>query len=190
MRNYILLLLYSIFLACSSGDQNDADVIYHNATVILMTGELEIAEAIAIKNSKILSTGAFNKILKYQGIKTEMKNLEGKTLLPGFIEGHSHLMMAAQMIDMVNLSSPPVSDITESQGLVDKLEQKRVDENIKNGEWLLGWGYDADLLEEKRHPTRFDLDEVFPDHSVFRGPGSWLIWLFFLIIRLMLTQIS
>lgn len=143
------------------------DAIYYGGIIIPMTSEEETYEALAVREGIIAATGSLNDLIKKQGKKTKMIDLKGRTLLPGFIDAHSHIMMGMQLIDQVNLSSPPVSDVTNISGVINKLEEKKKENSIPAGEWIIGWGYDPDLLDEGRHPTKADLDLAFPDHPVF-----------------------
>jgi len=162
---YVLYLFAVIFMGC--GDHPEADVIYTNGAVIAMTGVSDIHEAIAVIDGKIAAIGDAATINQYKGSTTRIQDLDGSALLPGFVDAHSHLMMAAELIDKVNLSSPPVNDVVNIGQIIERLESKIKTDSIPDGEWVIGWGYDPDLLEEGRHPNKFDLDSAFPDHPIF-----------------------
>jgi len=132
-----------------------------------MTGADDIYESIAIKDGKIFAIGTISEINKSKSSSSKVIDLKGKSLLPGFIDAHSHIMMGPQLIDYVNVSSPPVSGVRNIDDIIDKLKKKQADDNIKKGEWIIGWGYDPDLLNERRHPNKFDLDKDFPDNPVY-----------------------
>jgi predicted amidohydrolase YtcJ len=89
-------------------------------------------------------------------------DLQGATLLPGFIDTHSHLLMYGQMLNYVDCRSPNNKDIEE---IKNKIREKA--NNTKPGDWIMGWGYDDTLLKDKRHPARYDLDQAAPNHPVF-----------------------
>lgn len=161
----LVLSLSSSFYSCE--EDSFADVIYHNATVITMTGEDSRASAIAINDGKITAVGTDIKVLEWQGPYTKVVDLNGKTLLPGFIDAHSHIMMGMQIVNHANLSSPPVAGIQNIADIIETLKVNQKEQNLKEGEWIQGWGYDPDLLEEGRHPNKFDLDRAFPDNPVF-----------------------
>ena len=71
------------------------------------------------------------------------------------------------LVQQANLSSPPVNTIENIEDIVNALKTQQEKYSIKKGEWIIGWGYDPDLLEEKRHPNKLDLDTAFPDNPVF-----------------------
>lgn len=91
----------------------------------------------------------------------EVIDLHGKTLIPGFIDTHNHILWYATMQDMVNCSTPPNKNIDDILEALSKKIQK-----TKAGEWVQGYGYDDTLLEEHRHPTREDLDKVSTEHPI------------------------
>ena len=167
--NKFLFLVFLIFLSVlySCEDQVEADTVYFNGTIITMTGPDEFIEALAIKDGDILATGALKEMEQFTGAQTVTVDLNGKTLLPGFIDAHSHIMMGMQVSNQANLSSPPVAEIENIEDIIAALKVNKAEQKVKKGEWIIGWGYDPDLLEEGRHPNKFDLDGHFPDHPVF-----------------------
>ena len=163
-RPLILFLLLSLIYSC--GDTLMVDSIYHNGSILTMESEEKIS-AVSIKDGKIYSVGDFETLGELAGADTEIIDLNGKTMLPGFIDAHSHFSMAMRIATRTDLSSPPVGDVSSISDIVKKLKTRRDSRNISKGEWIVGWGYDQDQLEESRHPNRYDLDEEFPDHPVY-----------------------
>jgi len=163
----LLLLLIMILSACQSPPKGEiADLIYHNGTIITMEGEAQKATSVAVKDGKILAVSENSLVEAHQGDVTKVVDLNGKTMLPGFIDAHSHLAMMMPLLAQANLSSPPVSDVKNIGDIVQKLKTYQEKNSIAKGEWIVGWGYDPDLLDEKRHPNKLDLDEAFPDNPV------------------------
>ncbi len=143
-----------------------ADVIFSGGDVITMNDAAPTAEALAVKDGRILAVGSAQDVLKTQGPGTETIDLGGKTLLPGFLDGHSHFINAVRMAKWANLSAPPVGPVKNIPGLVAALKQKKDELGLKPGDWLVGYGYDETTLEEGRGATRADLDPHFPDNPV------------------------
>jgi len=140
------------------------DLLLTNGNILTLDEYGQLAGSVAVQNGRIVGIWKEAKPPKDAftfSPSTQVIDLKGSTLLPGFIDTHNHLPMYAQTKDQVNCSSPlnrTISDI-----------QKALHEKVKqtpNGEWILGYGYDDTLLEEKRHPTRDDLDEIAPDHPI------------------------
>ncbi|MFT6809585.1 MAG: putative amidohydrolase YtcJ, partial [Saprospiraceae bacterium] len=169
LRVSIILFLISLIVSCNSIGVKFpiADVIYYNANVISMTGPDIVHDAIAIKDGKILAVGKWLDVVEYEGEINKAIDLKGNTIVPGFIDGHSHIMGAMENVGRANLWSPPAGGIENFTGIIEALKVVQKEKSIKKGGWVLGYGYDPDLLEEQRHPTRYDLDGAFPDNPVF-----------------------
>ena len=167
MKQLLTFTLFLSLIACQPTQKGEiADIIYTNGTIITMESEGETATSVAIKDGKILAVGKKSLVSKHKGDSTKVIDLEGKTVLPGFIDAHSHITMGMSVIGIANLSSPPVGEVKNIADLVQQLKTLQEKNNIVEGKWIAGWGYDPDLLEEKRHPTKLDLDEAFPNHPV------------------------
>lgn len=145
--------------------QTVADKIWYNATVLTVNQKNEVAQAVAVKDGKILAVGSDVEILKLKGKQTQLLNLKGKTLSPGFIDGHSHFLGLGQQ-DLANVSAPPIGKVSSIKLLVAEIVSFAADRKIKKGDWITAYGYDQDQLLEKRHPTKEDLDAAFPDNPV------------------------
>ncbi|AFM02236.1 putative TIM-barrel fold metal-dependent hydrolase [Desulfitobacterium dehalogenans ATCC 51507] len=139
-----------------------ADQVVINANVMTMNPKQPQAEAIAIKNGKIIGVGSNAEINQFCSLQTEILDLKGKTLLPGFIESHTHMSMYASTLSLVDLFYLNTHSIEDIQTRI-----KQCAENTPEGTWIVGWGYDCARLAEKRHPNRWDLDKVAPNHPVF-----------------------
>ena len=168
-KNYCLFYAFNIvlFFSCNNRVTNPVDAIYHNGTILTMEDEQKEVAAIAVKDGKIFKLGSLESLSEYKGDSTNLVDLGGKTLLPGFIDGHSHFSYATQIIEQANLNSPPVGKIRNIADIVQTLKDHQAANNIKKGEWIMGWGYDPDQLTEQRHPNKLDLDEAFPDNPIY-----------------------
>jgi predicted amidohydrolase YtcJ len=164
-----LTVILSFGVGCKSGPDaaSSADAIYFGGPIVTVNDAQPSAEAVPIKDGKILAVGARAEIGKdHKGSGTQMVDLGGKTLLPGFLDAHSHFMFALDMPTQANVSAPPVGPVRSIPDIVAALKgiQKRL--NIAKGEWIVGWGYDGNELSEGREATRDDLDPAFPDNPV------------------------
>lgn len=176
MKNFKLFLLFAIIaLACSCSDASKstgntlADAIYFNGDIITMEGDsASYAEAVAIKNGKIIFVGTQTEAEKLKGDSTVMNDLQGKTLLPGFIDGHGHLFMSGFQALSADLLPPPDGKATNIPSLIaiGKEWAARNSAAIKQTGWIIGTGYDDAQLKEKKHPTADDLDLVSVDTPV------------------------
>ena len=132
-----------------------------NAKVLTMSQHQPIAEAVAVQGQKILSVGSHNEVVALAGPNTRTIDCQGMTLLPGFIDAHCHVLATAAALQGVDCGPGTVSSIQELR----KAVRGRADE-IQQGAWVRGFGYDDLNLKEKRHPTRWDLDKAAPNHPV------------------------
>src|SRR5690606_10915695 len=105
-------------------------------------------------------------VLQHKTDKTTVIDLQGKTVVPGFIDGHSHFMGLFRG-QAANLGSPPMGPVKNIGDLVNTLKQFQNERGLKPDEWITGFGYDQDQLEELRHPNKEDLDKAFPNTPVY-----------------------
>lgn len=151
----------------AQGPVDAADTIYAGGTIVTIADAEPTAEAVAVKDGRILAVGTLAEVLaRHEGEATRRVDLGGRTLLPGFIDGHSHIGHAIQVVSWANLSIPPVGSVDSIAALIDALKQHASRIGAAPGDWIVGWGYDQDGLEEARHVTRDDLDPAFPDNPV------------------------
>jgi predicted amidohydrolase YtcJ len=137
--------------------------IYVNGTVLTMNLENHIAEAVSVRDGVIEAVGGSEAMLATATDDTQVLDLRGRTLMPGFVDAHGHFPGSGQTVFSVDLNSPPIGDVTNIEQVVARLSgfaSKRADG------WVVGHGYDDTLLQEKRHPTREDLDRVSRDRPV------------------------
>src|SRR6185369_16034800 len=93
-------------------------------------------------------------------------DLAGKTLLPGLYAAHDHFPGAGTVaVLQVDLNSPPIGKMLSIADVVAALKSKA--RTTAPGQWITGRGYDDTLLKEKRHPTRYDLDQVSTEHPIW-----------------------
>jgi predicted amidohydrolase YtcJ len=103
-------LLLAFILGCHSSPDaaSTADVIYFGGDIITMNDAQSTAEAVAVKDGKILMVGTRAEIERsHKGTATQMVDLAGKTLLPSFIDPHSHYFSSLTVANQVNVSAPP-----------------------------------------------------------------------------------
>ncbi len=136
-----------------------ADMILMDADIITMNERQPRVQAVAVKNGKIIDVGSNNKIRRLISNDTRTIGLHGKTVLPGLIDAHAHMMALGHPFPWLELRG--VSSIKEIQR---KLKVKT--QETEKGKWILGRGWDQDCLRERRYPTRWDLDKVSLDNPV------------------------
>jgi predicted amidohydrolase YtcJ len=137
-----------------------ADRIYLNASVVTVNDSQPNAEAVAVKDGRILAVGERAAIERVKGKSTQIIDLQGKTMVPGFIDPHGHFFQQGVAAAVADLLPPPDGDVDSIAKLQDKLRAWGETPAAKRLGWIVGNGYDDSQLKEHRHPTRQELDAV------------------------------
>jgi predicted amidohydrolase YtcJ len=155
-----------------------ADRIIRGGPIITVDPAHPTAEAVAIAGGRIVAVGREADVLRLRGPETTVTELAGRTLVPGFIDGHSHFFSCVDVQTQALCASPPAgpcASITDVIAQLKKLQERR---RLGPGKFVMGFGYDPDLLAEKRAPTKQELDAAFPDNPVIlvhvSGHGAML----------------
>ncbi len=143
-----------------------ADRIYVNGVIITVNDAQPSAEAVAVKGGKILAVGARDNVMSHLGPSTKIVDLKGRTMIPGFVDGHSHICDYGILWGYPALNPPPVGSIKCIDDIVDKLRRFIEEKYIPRDVAVFGAGYDESMLSERRHPTKDDLDRVSTEHPV------------------------
>lgn len=138
-----------------------ASWIFHGGPVVTVDGQNAVEEALAIAGNRILYVGNKDGAMSFRGPSTEVIDLKGRTLTPGLVESHCHMLSYGTNELGVNLKYPNVKSIADIQAAL-----KRKAAETPPGHWIRGWGYDHSKLVENRHPDRWDLDEVSTVHPI------------------------
>jgi predicted amidohydrolase YtcJ len=149
------------FLAASSASAQTPDLILVHGKILTVDAKDSIAQAIAIREGKIVAVGSDQDVLQLAAGTARVIDLHGNTATPGLIDAHAHLAMGG--VD--ELYSVSLSDA----GTVDEVD-RRVEAaaaKLKPGEWLTGAGWDEGKLAEHRYITASDLDKVSPHNPVW-----------------------
>jgi predicted amidohydrolase YtcJ len=135
-----------------------ADLVLKNGEVhTLEPGGDETAEAVAVRDGRIVRIDSDYEVEFLVGVETEVIDLEGRVLLPGFIDAHTHMENFGQHLVHADLGAAD-----DLPGALDRLE----DGAREDREWTLGFGYDESEWPENRYLTREDLDAVSEDRPV------------------------
>ena len=163
------LLLCTLAMAQSSdnNEKTKADAIFRHGNIYTGVKErssfgetLQRAEAIAIRGGRIVAVGKDDEVVKWKGPQTQVIDLGGRFVMPGFNDAHVHLAEAGFQKLSVNLVG--VKSLEEfRQRIRDKVA------SATSGEWITGGGWDETLWPVKATPTRWDVDEVSEGHPVF-----------------------
>ena len=161
-----LLLTISIAVAQNLPTQPKADIIFVHANIYTGASDvssfqsMQRAEAIAVRDGRVAAVGRSVDILKLKGSSTEVIDLGGHFVMPGFNDAHMHLANAGFRRLTVELGG--VKSLTEFR--------ERIRDRVQTagpGEWIIGGGWDQTLWPVQELPSRWDIDEVTTDHPVF-----------------------
>jgi predicted amidohydrolase YtcJ len=168
-----ILLIAAVFVlasACSTDSNEDedtigqasADTIYHGGSIVTIDDSNPTAGAIAVKAGKIVAVGSEADVMAWRGDATEVVDLAGNTLLPGFIDAHGHVFNTGLQALSANLLSRPDGTVNDIAALRQTLGAWAAENRhgFASTGWIIGFGYDDSQLDEQRHPTRDDLDKV------------------------------
>lgn len=139
--------------------------LYFNGNVVMVDKNETVAQAVLVEEGKIIAVGTNEELLAMN--HDEKIDLEGKTMLPGFIDPHGHIVAIAQTLMIVNLS-----EVNSKEEFMSALKNKMQNNPPKEGEWLIGFGYDNTKFEGEEHPTKFDLDSISSEVPMFISHAS------------------
>ena len=132
--------------------------VWTNGKILTMDVEGRQASAIAIEGERIVAVGSEADVQPWLAKADVVLDLDGRTVVPGFIEAHGHFPGAVLAAAAADLNSPPIGNVRTIEEALAAL--RAVDATRPGDDWLIGFGYDDTMLEEKRHLTRADLDSV------------------------------
>ena len=162
-----ILLIVTIFSvsSCTAYQTNNAKVsdeaitLLVNADIVTMDPLKPSASAMAISGDRIVAIGSESEVRAAISGYGKFYNIEGRTVVPGFIESHDHMYMSSSQYEVTDVT--PFTTPT----LAAALEKIKHTEPDKDG-WVVGFGADQELYEEKKGPTRDLLDDLFPNTPV------------------------
>ncbi|MCW4049749.1 MAG: amidohydrolase [Candidatus Bathyarchaeota archaeon] len=140
-------------------DELYADLALINGKIATIDKDDTVAEAVACKGEKIIKVGTTEEVKAYIGKHTQVIDLKGKLVTPGFVDTHAHFSSGGRRVRTVDLRY-----VRSMDALIEELRKKA--ETFPKGRWIQGWGYNESKLKEKRFPNRYDLDKASTDHPI------------------------
>lgn len=142
--------------------------IFTGGAILTMNDAAMRAEALAEENGRIVAVGSTADVMKLQGPATEVIDLKGQAMVPGFVDPHGHIVMGGLQALSANLLSPPDGEVTDIPGLLQTLRDwvAANADKVKQAGVIIGFGYEPANMKEHRHPTRDELDQVSKDLPV------------------------
>ncbi len=137
--------------------------IFYNGQIVTMDESCPTAQAVLVVDGIIQKVGSDAEVLALNEEGITLRNLEGKALLPGFIDPHSHFTAVAYSLLMVNAKPSPSGPCDTKELLLQEFRKACEAGDWSNGDWLMGMGYDSSAFPDKAPVTRLDLDTVSTD---------------------------
>jgi hypothetical protein len=138
-----------------------ATTLLYNATLLTQDPAQPMAQALAIRDGRIQAVGSNDDILNLATAQTRKIDLGGRVVIPGFNDAHVHVWKVGHLLTTM-LDVRGVTCMLALQSQIQKFAQQ-----LPQGAWFMGRGYNEALMDEKRHPTRHDLDAVLPDRPAY-----------------------
>jgi predicted amidohydrolase YtcJ len=173
----VVVAFASLGLASTSAAE-PAERIIRGGSIVTVNPAQPAAEAVAIRGGRIVAVGTEADVMQHKGPNTQVTELAGRTLVPGFVDGHSHFFTCGEVQVQALCASPPAGTCRTVADVIAKLKQVQERQKLGPGTFVIGFGYDPELLAEKRAPTKQELDAAFPDNPVIlvhvSGHGAML----------------
>lgn len=165
MRFAHWLAATGLALAAPLAAKDPGATLWRGGTIITMDGETpNMADAVLERDGKIAFVGPEADARAAAGKDAQVRDLKGATLLPGFVDAHSHFAIGLQTAGGLDLADPATGDTASVAKLLAAV--KRYGAKVPKGGWVVVWRYDDAGLAERRHVTRAELDSILPDRKV------------------------
>ena len=156
LLNFSLILI--LLSACSNTPNEivESQILYYGGDIITMSGDNpNYVESIVSSGDSIVFVGDLSEAKKLFPA-SKQTNLNGNTLLPGFIDGHAHFAGFPSQSIGAQILPPPDAGANNIDALIKILKEWSTPENIELTGWIFGMGFDDSVLEENRFPTKED----------------------------------
>ena len=169
LKNIFILTVAISFLFSCHQKKIQVDQLFYNGIVYSVDSSFTVYEAFAVKDGKIVALNSDNELFKKYEAKV-MTNLNGKTVVPGFIDAHCHFLgygLGLQQVNLVGTTSfnevlKRVSEFVNSKP-ADKVNMPSI---LNKGDWIIGRGWDQNDWKDKQFPDNKKLDSLFPKTPV------------------------
>ncbi len=160
MRRATLVVIPLMLSSTAWAQQPPADLIVTNAHIYTVDEGRPLAEAMAISDGRIVFAGSARGAEVFAGPQTRRLDLEGKTVIPGMVDAHVHLLGLGRALRIIDL----VGTRSYEEVIARVVERAR---DVPEGEWIRGRGWDQNDWAVTEFPTHEALSEAVPDHPVY-----------------------
>jgi len=160
LQPIILFFIFSFAISCGVPSKKDvADLVFLNSSVWTVNPDQPWAEAVAVEGERILEVGVSKEIKRFIGEKTEVIDLKGAFLLPGFIDSHTHFLDGGFSLSCIQLR-----EAKSREEFIARLEEKA--KEMKEGDWILNGDWDHQQFDPPLLPRKEWIDPVTPHNPV------------------------
>jgi len=138
------------------------ETIFKNGNILTMEDSTHTPEALAVQCGRIYKLGKTAEVEKLVSSRTRIIDLQGQTLMPGFIDIHNHFCLCGLLTDQVDCRT--AAGCIRGEDIVEALKARA--QKTKPGKWIMGWGYAPFLLDDRKDLTREDLDRASKKHPI------------------------
>jgi predicted amidohydrolase YtcJ len=160
MKRATFVLLVLVLAPALSAQQEPADLIVTNARIYTVDDNRPMAEAMAIRDGRVIFVGSARGAEVFAGQQTERLDLDGKTVIPGMVDAHVHLSglgVALRNVDLVGTRS--------HEEVIERVAERA--RTMPEGEWITGRGWDQNDWAVTEFPTNEALSRAVPNHPVY-----------------------
>lgn len=153
----------ALLAGCANAPRTGADTVYVNGHILTVDKAFSVAQGVAVKDGRFLAVGSSAEVQNYVGPATRVVDLQGRTVIPGLMDSHSHMIGAGTAETRAQVIR--ARTVAQAQAIIgDFIKAKKV----PAGEWVQTsrW-HPPSQLQERRYLTRQEIDAVSPDHPVF-----------------------
>jgi predicted amidohydrolase YtcJ len=159
-RLVLLALLLAVPLAAQAPDRRPADLVVTNARIYTVDDAHPVVAAMAVRDGRVQFTGSAREALALRGAGTRVVDLGGRTVIPGMVDAHAHLLGLGQALRNVDLVGAKSYDEVVARVVAAAKGQP-------DGKWILGRGWDQNDWGDTRFPTHDALTRALPNHPVW-----------------------
>lgn len=134
------------------------DKLYYNGIIHTMADQIKHAQALLVRRDRIIYMGDYAEAVRNASDQVEYIDLDGKTLMPGFIDAHGHFSSVANSFLQI-----PLDECTGFDEIEDRIIAAVKTRELESDGWLIAKGYDHNILKEHRHPDITFVDRIAPD---------------------------
>ena len=154
----VFVFLFSSVPTLIFADEQKADTVFLNGNIYTVDAKFSKATALAIKGDRLIYVGSDEEAKKYVGKDTKVVDLDGKTVIPGIIEGHMHFPGYGEKLLQIDAFWKAKEDILAAV--------KADADRLPDGEWIVGRGWNQEVWPGSQFPTKEELDAVAPNNPV------------------------